>query len=179
MSQERPHVAPDVKKVMLNEAFQAACQNYAIWNGSSGPIAAAALSALSETSFIWRSFEEWSTNTSQSWDAPPREVWDAARALKNAAPQGLSQPAAAKAESEAQCPHLQGAVGPLSGEAPAGAASDRAELIRYWKTFPAASNEVAAAEIIEKLDRQLAKVNAALDAAGFHLVALDGGDGPT
>lgn len=32
---------------------------------------------------------------------------------------------------------------------------DRAELIRFWRTFPAPSNEVAAAEIIEELELKL------------------------
>jgi hypothetical protein len=33
--------------------------------------------------------------------------------------------------------------------------ADRAELLRYWRTFPASSNEVAAADIIEKLELDL------------------------
>jgi hypothetical protein len=34
--------------------------------------------------------------------------------------------------------------------------TDREELLRFWRTLPPASNEVAAAEIIEQLERELA-----------------------
>lgn len=39
----------EIEKVMLSEAFQAACQRYAHGNGSSEAIAAAAVSVLSES----------------------------------------------------------------------------------------------------------------------------------
>ena len=37
-----------------------------------------------------------------------------------------------------------------------------AELLDYWRTFPASSNEVAAAQIIEELQRRLARLSTAI-----------------